>query len=133
MYRLNNGQVISISLTSLIFAFLFKSFYWGFRIMLLGGAVTAVWNSHRAILEMGEKVWNAYLSIKSWLYDEKIDLASVLKKLNTKPDAIKNFRLNHKAVFKLPLSRRTLLSAVNDKEDMTKPCHESVKAIIESI
>jgi hypothetical protein len=133
MYKLNNGQVVSISLTALVFAFFFKSLYWGFRISVFLAVIAAVWNSHLALTEAADKVKNAYLSIKSWFYDEHIDLASVLKRLNTKPDAIKNFRLNHKAVFKLPVSRRTLLSVLNDKDDMSKPCHDSVKAIIGSI
>jgi hypothetical protein len=76
---------------------------------------------------------NAYYWIKSWLYDEKVDLKSLLKKLNPKPEALKTFRLTHRAMFSLPNSRKALLNVINDNYDMVSPCRSSVQHIIESI
>ena len=97
------------------------------------GAVGIIWNSHVALTEVYQQIKNAYLSLKSWFYDEHIDGKSFLKSLNTKPDSIKNFRLHHTSIFKLPLSRRAILSVVNENEDMTKPCEGSMKTIVETI
>jgi hypothetical protein len=76
---------------------------------------------------------STYQWIKSWLYDEKVDLGSLLRKLNPKPESLKTFRLTHRAMFKLPLSRKELLSAINDNYDMAKPCKSSVQQIIQTI
>lgn len=133
MYRLQNGQVVTISLISLIFAFFFKSVYWGFRVAVVFASVLAVWNSHVAILQTIEKGRDAYLAVYSWLFDERVDLGTLLKKLNKKPDAIKNFRLHHKAIFKLPLSRKILLATVNEKQEMMTDCTKATQDIIESI
>jgi hypothetical protein len=40
---------VTLSVTALVFAFFFKSLYWGFRIAVLVGAITAIWNSHAAM------------------------------------------------------------------------------------
>lgn len=133
MYKLKNGQVVTLSIFSLIFAFAFKSVYWGVRFGLVMGAVGIIWNSHVALTEVYQQIKNAYLSLKSWFYDEHVDGKSFLKSLNTKPDSLKNFRLHHKSIFKLPLSRRAILSVINENEDMTKPCEGSMKTIVETI
>ena len=76
---------------------------------------------------------NTYQWVRSWLYDEKVDLKSLLRRLNPKPDSLKTFRLTHRAMFKLPLSRKELLSAINDNYDMSKPCKSSVELIVQTI
>lgn len=133
MYRLPTGQVVTISLASLSFAFLFKSIGFGFRLCIFLALVFGVWNSHETILNSLQRVKDAYLAIRSWWSDERVDLKTLLKSLNKKPDALKNFRLNHKAIFKLPLSRKTLLKAVNENGDMAQDCTQATKSIIDSI
>jgi hypothetical protein len=105
MYRMQNGQLAMVTGGVALFTLVFQLVSLSTKLFMIAGAFAFFWTSHGAIVDTFNRWKETLLALKSSLFDDKVDLAELLRKLNPKAAVLKEFRASFKTTFKMPLSR----------------------------